>query len=116
MNQANIAFTVVNDEKLHLEHVLNYPNPFTTQTSFYFEHNKPGIVKNISIQIFTVSGKLIKTIEFVESSNSLRVGPIPWNGKDDFGDVLAKGVYLYKLRVKTADNKTAEKIEKLVIL
>lgn len=116
MNQANIAFTVVNDEKLHLEHVLNYPNPFTTQTSFYFEHNKPGIVKNISIQIFTVSGKLIKTIEFVESSNSLRVGPIPWNGKDDFGDVLAKGVYLYKLRVKTTDNKTAEKIEKLVIL
>lgn len=116
MNQTTISFTVVNDEALQLDHVLNYPNPFTTQTSFYFEHNHPGLSMDISIQIFTISGKLVKTIRYTEASNSLRVGPISWNGKDDFGDALAKGVYLYKLRVKTTDNKIAEKIEKLVIL
>ncbi|MBK6611096.1 MAG: type IX secretion system sortase PorU [Sphingobacteriales bacterium] len=35
-------FVVVKDAKLALEHVLNYPNPFMDQTSFWFEHNRPG--------------------------------------------------------------------------
>jgi len=116
MGEATIEFTVVNDESLQLDHVLNYPNPFTTYTQFFFEHNQPNTTLYSIIQIFTVSGKLVKTIEFTTSSNALRCGPIPWNGRDDFGDTLAKGVYIYKLKVKTSDNKTAEKIEKLVIL
>ena len=42
---------------------------------------------------------------------------ITWDGKDDFGDRIGKGVYVYKLTVKsTLSNKKAEKIEKLVIL
>jgi len=41
---------------------------------------------------------------------------INWDGKDDFGDQLAKGVYVYRLRVRTPDGATAEKLEKLVLL
>jgi hypothetical protein len=116
MNENTINFTVIKDEKLELSHVLNYPNPFTTHTDFYFEHNQPNTTIKVSIQIFTVSGKLVKTIEHTSNNNSFRCGPIPWNGLDDFGDKLAKGVYIYKVRVKTAENKTIEKFEKLVIL
>ena len=116
MGETTIDFTVVESETLTLDHVLNYPNPFTTHTDFYFEHNQPSNTLTVNIQIFTVSGKLVKTIEYTTTTNSLRCGPISWNGLDDFGDKLAKGVYIYKLRVKTSDNKTAEKIEKLVII
>ncbi|NLJ82723.1 MAG: type IX secretion system sortase PorU, partial [Bacteroidales bacterium] len=116
MGETSIDFNVVKDEKLTLSHVLNYPNPFTTHTEFYFEHNQPNVPMLVSIQIFTISGKLVKTIEYQSSSNSLRCGPIKWNALDDFGDKLSKGVYIYRLRVKTSDNKTAEKIEKLVII
>jgi flagellar hook assembly protein FlgD len=45
-----------------------------------------------------------------------RPGSITWDGKDDYGDKLAKGVYIYKLNIQTNDNKSAEKLEKLVIL
>jgi flagellar hook assembly protein FlgD len=68
------------------------------------------------VQIFTVSGKLVKTINQTVSTQGFRSAGIPWDGKDDFGDQLAKGVYIYRLKVKTSDGLTAEKLEKLVLL
>ena len=42
---------------------------------------------------------------------------ITWDGRDDFGDRIGKGVYIYKLTVRsTATGKQSEKYEKLVIL
>lgn len=69
------------------------------------------------MQVFTVSGKLIKTInELVQTTGSLSRS-IVWNGLDDFGNRIAKGVYVYKLKVSSnSDNLTAEKYEKLVKL
>ena len=43
-----------------LEHVLNYPNPFTTRTTFWFEHNRPGEELQVNIGIYTVTGKLVE--------------------------------------------------------
>nr|MBC8146378.1 type IX secretion system sortase PorU [Bacteroidota bacterium] len=119
MNNSSEAFTefvVSNSAELALKHVLNYPNPFTTKTAFYFEHNQPCNNLDIQIQIFTISGKLLKTIDEIAICNGYRSEPINWDGKDDFGDRIGKGVYIYKLRVKTTDGKYSEKIEKLVIL
>ena len=97
--------------------MLNYPNPFTESTAFYFEHNRPNDILNVLIQIFSISGKLVKTIEDENiQPGSLRIGPIYWNGKDDFGDNIGRGTYVYKVRVKTASGESTEKYEKLVIL
>ncbi|MCC7050153.1 MAG: type IX secretion system sortase PorU, partial [Bacteroidia bacterium] len=115
-NETTIDFIVAKDEKLALSHVLNYPNPFTTHTQFFFEHNKPCSYLAITIQVFTVSGKLIKTIETNMFNNSYRSEGIEWNGRDDFGDKLARGVYIYKINVRASDGSYADKIEKLVIL
>lgn len=109
-------FVVASSEELALEHVLNYPNPFTTHTDFFFEHNKPGQQLDVSIDVFTVSGKQVKSIEGNFFSDGYRVGPIAWNGKDEYGDQLAKGVYLYKVSVKTIQGESVEKFERLVLL
>jgi hypothetical protein len=114
--EKTIDFTVVKQSQLQLDHVLNYPNPFSTNTSFYFEHNQAESVLDVKIQIFTITGKLIKTIVQTTQMNGFRSEAIPWNGTDDFGDKLAKGVYIYKLSAKTSNGNYAEKIEKLVIL
>jgi len=108
-------FVVASSAKLALSHVLNYPNPFTTKTSFYFEHNKCCTNMDVSIQIFTVSGKLVKTIYQFVNLEGYRSDPIDWDGKDDYGDNIGRGVYIYRLRVKVAD-ETSEQYEKLVIL
>lgn len=118
-NNSSIAYTdfvVAKSAELALTHVLNYPNPFTTRTQFFFENNQCCQQLNVSIQIYTISGKIVKTITQTITNEGFRSNGIGWDGKDEFGDKLAKGVYIYKLSVSGNDNKKAEKIEKLVIL
>ena len=113
---AYTEFVVSESTMLTLDHVLNYPNPFTTKTTFFFEHNKPCIGMNVQIQIYTVTGKIIKTLDSYKVCDGFRNTSIEWDGKDEFGDQLAKGVYVYRLKVRTEDGESTEKLERLVIL
>jgi flagellar hook assembly protein FlgD len=99
-----------------LDHVLNYPNPFTTKTSFWFEHNKPGLDLKSKIEIFTVSGKLIKTLSQTINTAGNRSNEVEWDGKDEYGNRIGRGVYLYRLTVQSADGKRAQKMQRLVII
>lgn len=116
-SETTLNFVVVSDTVLNLENVLNYPNPFVNYTEFWFNHNKPNENLEVQVQIFTVAGKIIKTINRnVQTAGNLSRS-ISWNGLDDFGNKIGKGVYVYKLRVKaTTSNLVSEKYEKLVIL
>jgi flagellar hook assembly protein FlgD len=115
-NEVILDFIVAKDEELELSHVLNYPNPFTTNTSFFFEHNKPGQPLQVQVQIMTITGRTVRSFSQVMVTNGNRSAEIQWDGRDDYGDKLGRGVYLYKLRVVAPDKKKKELIEKLVIL
>ena len=119
---SELQFMVFDEnESLVIDNVLNYPNPFVNYTEFWFNHNSSELL-DISVQIFTVTGKLVRTLNGqttgVGSKSSASVSrDIVWDGRDDFGDRIGKGVYVYKLKVRSeTTNKTVEKIEKLVIL
>ncbi|MDP5081972.1 MAG: type IX secretion system sortase PorU [Winogradskyella sp.] len=118
---AELQFTVFDkDEELVINNVLNYPNPFVNYTEFWFNHNSIDPL-DVSVQIFTVSGKLVRTLNGQTSGGSKSVSSLSkdiiWDGRDDFGDKIGKGVYVYKLKVKSNSlNKQVEKIQKLVIL
>ncbi|CAG0971009.1 hypothetical protein FLAV_01238 [Flavobacteriales bacterium] len=114
--EASLDFTVVKNKEIALDKVYNYPNPFTTHTEFWFEHNQAGKYLNTQIQIYTISGKLVKTIQQDLYAEGYREDAIVWNGLDDFGDKLARGVYIYRLKVRSSNGTIAEKYEKLVIL
>lgn len=114
--EVSIEFVVEKQENFVLDHVLNYPNPFTTHTDFYFEHNQACCQLDVQIQVLTVAGSLVKTINTTVLAEGFRSEGIPWDGLDDFGDQLAKGVYVYRMRVRNPDGEIAEKLEKLVIL
>ena len=116
-SESTLSFVVVDDNNLVLSNVLNYPNPFINYTEFWFNHNKPNESLEVLVQIFTVSGKLIKTLNQSVKSDGLLSREITWDGLDDFGNKIGKGVYIYKLQVKSlSSNARAEKFEKLVIL
>lgn len=115
-NEVTLEFRVLNQENLSLEHVLNYPNPFTTRTVFWFEHNRPGEEFYVDIQVFTVTGKLVKTIRRTIFSPGNRSSEVEWDGRDEYGSKIGRGVYIYRLRVQTMDGKSAQKLEKLFIL
>ena len=111
-----LDFTIVNNDELRIDHVLNYPNPFTTKTSFWFEHNYPGTDLSVKVEIFSVNGKLIKTLSQTINTTGNRSNEIEWDGRDEYGNRIGRGVYIYRLRVRSFDGKTASKWERLVIL
>lgn len=111
-----LDFRVVKDQALKLEKVYNYPNPFTTRTTFMFEHNRPGDVLQVTIRIFSVSGKLVKSLYRTINTTGNRSFEIDWDGTDDFGRKTGRGVYIYQLEVKDSQGKKQSALQKLVVL
>jgi len=106
-------FTVVSENVLEIKDVFNYPNPFTSNTTFTFITSQNCDVK---IKIYTVRGTMVQTLDGLSGVS----GPnqIYWDGRDREGDIMANGVYLYKIIAVTENqDKTlkAESIGKLVI-
>ncbi|WP_126973024.1 type IX secretion system sortase PorU [Gynurincola endophyticus] len=115
-SEKELDFQVVENGEFVIRNVLNYPNPFTTNTNFWFEHNRPGEELQVTVQIYTVTGKLVKTIRETIITEGTRSNEMPWNAKDQFGNTLGRGVYIYKITVKTREKQEAMKFEKLFIL
>lgn len=115
----DIQFVVAGGDALEITRVLNYPNPFVNYTEFWFSHNRENEeFLDVQVQIFTVTGKVVKTIGGTYPTEGINLfNKIAWDGLDDFGDKIGKGVYVYKITVKSPlTNKRVEKFEKLVIL
>ncbi len=111
-----IQFQVVGNQNLVLDKVLNYPNPFVNYTEFWFNHNKPNEPLEAQVQVFTVSGKLVKTINQTITNTGFLSRDLSWDGRDKFGERIGKGVYVYKLKVKSIiTGQQAQKTEKLVV-
>ncbi len=115
---ADIQFIVAGDGKLEITRVLNYPNPFVNYTEFWFNHNRPDETLEVQVQVFTVTGKVVWTHNATLPPSGIYLSrDIKWDGRDDFGDRIGKGVYVYKITVRsTLTNQRVEKFEKLVIL
>jgi hypothetical protein len=96
-----IKFDVILESSI--THMMNYPNPFSTQTKFVFTLTGSEVPDELMIQIMTVTGRVVKTIT-QDELGFIRIGrnvtDYAWNGRDDFGDQLANGVYLYKVTAR----------------
>jgi hypothetical protein len=97
-NDYKVSFEVIN--RSTITEVLNYPNPFTTSTRFVFTLTGSTVPTYMKIQIMTVTGKVVREVKMHELG-PLRVGrnitDYAWDGTDEFGDRLARGVYLYRV-------------------
>lgn len=104
-NNSSVAseyFKVVSGNELIIDYVMNYPNPFSSNTTFTFQQNL-DVPIDVKIRIYTVAGRLIQELE--ENNLVEKFVKIPWEGRDRDGNQLANGVYLYKLSVSTIDGK-----------
>lgn len=119
---------IVKDEanqQLQLTKLLNWPNPFTDRTYIHFEHNCDDIL-DVNAQIYTMTGRLVKTISqpvisepFLQGYRTPRQA-IMWDGKDDFGDTVGKGTYIYRVFARSQNQERcpggATATEKMVVL
>ncbi|MFT3932939.1 MAG: type IX secretion system sortase PorU [Chitinophagaceae bacterium] len=101
---------------LRVYNLINYPNPFVGHTNFRFDHNRPNNYLDVSINIFTPFGKLVKTIRTTINTNGNRSSDISWDGTGENGVMLAPGVYVYRVMAKSQkDGDTAFCAGKLVL-
>ena len=102
-----VYFTVVSGSDLVIRDIYNYPNPFTSSTTFTFQQNLNSII-DVEVKVYTIAGRLIKIL----NKNSVREKfvSVDWDGRDDDGDLIANGTYLYKLKVKTVDGQYSKSV------
>jgi hypothetical protein len=100
-NPYEINFLVVNESTI--TNFYPYPNPFSTSMRFIFTLTGAEIPDQIKIQIMTVSGKIVREIT-QDELGPIRIGnnvsDFFWDGRDEFGDQLANGVYLYRVLIR----------------
>ncbi len=105
-NEYAISFEVVTTSSI--TQVVNYPNPFTTATRFIFTLTGSTVPDDLKIQVFTVSGRVVREISKAELGNvhiGKNISDFVWDGTDQYGNELANGVYFYKV---TATNNNED--------
>jgi len=93
--------------------LLNYPNPMADSTRFSFELT--GNVDNLTLDIFTVSGRKIQSF-YRTGLQPQYYDDIVWYGQDFTGRRVATGVYIYKASALRADGHSIESFGKVVVI
>ncbi|MGE5363956.1 MAG: C25 family cysteine peptidase, partial [Bacteroidota bacterium] len=106
-----MTFTVTDQAKVM--DVYNYPNPAAGSTNFTFRLSR--IPEDLRIKVYTVAGRLVREIKQNPALLSANFNHIPFDCKDQDGNNLANGVYLYKIIVKDSEH-AQEVIQKMAIV
>ena len=101
---------VIQNEQL-LSNVLPYPNPFSTRTHFVYTLSGSEDLEDVRIQILTASGRIVRDISSFELG-PLQVGThqteYAWDGRDQYGDQLANGVYFYRVLTQNSSGASVD--------
>lgn len=111
-NRDTLKLSINVSYALKIKDLYNIPNPMTNHTYFTYMlvgENQPS---NSHIKIYTVAGRLIKELSF---PSRIGFNTIYWDGRDNDDEIIANGVYLYKLIIEDAGNMQTA-IQKLAIL
>ncbi|HLN56220.1 MAG TPA: FlgD immunoglobulin-like domain containing protein, partial [Bacteroidales bacterium] len=115
-SQETITFVVEAGGKLILKNLFNYPNPFSNSTTITGELNKHDEPLDIALDIYTLNGKVIKTLKTKIMPSGYVLPPMEWDGTDSGGARVAKGMYIYIVTVRTATGETSRASGKMIIL
>jgi hypothetical protein len=115
--QATLEFVVTDGENLVIETLANFPNPFQSETSIFFTHNRSGDDLQAQLVIYSANGMQLKTYEYEITQSSYRVDLGVINDLYDFGKKLPGGLYLARLAVRSLTNGSKnERVTKLIVV
>jgi len=114
-SEAYLKFVVYDENQLVISNLMNKPNPFYDYTYFVFNHNKSDQEINIEINIYDLSGRLVKTINDRSLNGGFYSSPYKWKGTSEGGYNLKGGLYIYRVNVQDADGNSNSSVGKLII-
>ena len=115
-----VTFRVQQDQDI--EDLYPYPNPMRSHTQFAFRiRGGNARPTDFTLRIYTLSGRLVREFEGAEVNDGqgLRTTGwnfLRWNGRDEDGDRVATGVYLYRVRMDGEDGTWEGDVEKIAVI
>jgi len=96
----NIPLTVQAGSGIDDEHLIpvattldkNFPNPFNPETTIRFATKNAG---NVRINIYNLKGQLVRSL--LNETKEAGYHHVVWNGKDNNGQTVSSGIYLYRM-------------------
>jgi len=110
-----VAFVVAeqDEEGFQLRDLLPYPNPFSRHTNLTFYSTRNAWA---TLKIYTVAGRLIYSQEGIWVYENRFNWELIWDGRDEEGDKVANGVYLYKLSATSTSGEHCSEIGRVVVM
>lgn len=118
LGEASIDFIVKEEKQNSITDLSCFPNPLTERTTFSFRHNINASALTATVEIYDISGTLMQSLSGrISSATNIR-NNIFWNGAGYNNSVLAKGTYLYRLKITSPDLPKVifSEFKKMVIL
>ena len=112
-----------------VEGLYPYPNPMSRYTVFAFRlrGRDAMLFDEFRLRIYTLTGRLVREFDLIEEPYHLEAGglridwnKLRWDGRDQDGDPVATGVYLYKVFARAEGQpmrvNSADGIEKIAVI
>ena len=96
-----------------IRELFNYPNPFPSATMFSFILTGSQTPDDVTVKIYTVAGRIIRTIRLNPGQLQIGYNRVSWDGRDDQGDEIANGTYFYKITMNSG-TESADALQRLV--
>lgn len=106
--EAELAFRVGEEDALRVTSVYNYPNPFSEETRFVLDHNQPGTILDVTIQIYSNQGELVHQMQTTQPEATTRLDNLHWDGRTTAGAHLPSGIYYANIRIRNPQSNTVE--------
>ncbi len=71
-----------------------YPNPFNHTIHINYQISNPGLMH---IAVYNINGQQIRTLQH-DNVNDIGEKMISWDGTDDYGNIMASGLYIFTLQ------------------
>jgi hypothetical protein len=113
--EESIEFVVSSSSAIALQHLMNYPNPFSDNTTIAFEHNMAGKPVSIQVEIFTTAGDRVSSIQENMTPEGYRT-LINWAGNTNEGGSVQQGLYVYRITLTDQDGNIQRATNKLVVI
>lgn len=107
---------VVGSQGIQILNLMNYPNPFSQETHFFFEHNRPNEVLRAQIGIYNTNGALVRLIDKNYTPSGSHSYELIWDGTDSHGAKLPAGVYPYRLILSNSNGQQGSAYQKLILV
>jgi hypothetical protein len=115
-SEKTISFYVEEDGQFVLTDLINYPNPFLFDTKITAGHNRPDSDLEIAINIYSLDGRIVRTITTKIQSTGYALPPVTWDGCNENGSRVGRGIYPYSVTVTTREGEVAMDSGRMVIL